>query len=163
MKIIETKLSEKEFINANMVLLYKKRGAWINIVIGGLLLIYFLFTWFESERTYFDPTLIIAPVILIGLLPLLTYFRAKKLFGNSRAGEKIIYEFRDNQFVITGESFNSQLSWDKIYKVTGTKNWIFVWHNSQQANPIPKKDIWEGEILKLREILDTNKVKNNLA
>jgi hypothetical protein len=114
-----------------------------------------------QDRSTSDPFLIIAPVILLGIFPLMVFIKAKKLYGASRAGEKIIYEFQDNQFLITGESFSSQLSWDKIYKVTTTKNWIFIWQNSQQANPIPKKDIWEGEILKLREILDRNKVKHN--
>ena len=162
MKIIETQLTEKEFINANMVLLYQKRTTWFPLIVGILILMYAIFTLiFYPSRV--DLITFGIPLIVIGVLPSSAYFRAKKIFHSSRANEKILYEFRENQLVITGESFSSQLTWDKIHKVTGTKNWIFVWHNSQLANPIPKKDIWEGEILKLREILDANKIKHNLA
>lgn len=61
-----------------------------------------------------------------------------------------------------GESFNSQLSWDKIYKVTKTKNWLLIWQNRQIANPIPIEDIGEEQISDLKKILDRHNVKNNM-
>jgi hypothetical protein len=165
MKIIETQLSEKEFIKANMVLLAQKRITWIAPAIGLLLLMSNLVTRNKSSSLlgiFLVP--IIYLIIFSAILPLLTWFRAKKLYNarSSRAKEKINYEFLDNQLEIRGESFNATLSWDKIHKVTATKNWVFIWQNSQYANCIPKTDIWEGEIMKLREILNDNKVKHNL-
>jgi uncharacterized membrane protein (DUF485 family) len=161
MKIIETRLTEKEFINASMVLLYKKPIVWLFSFIGIIFLISFLLNFVPSKTppNYVMP--VFFGVLIGGMFPLTTYFKAKKEYNahNSRIKEKIEYEFQDNQFIIRGESFNAQLSWDKIHKVTTTKKWLFIWQNSQHANAIPKKDIWKGELLKLREILDANKVK----
>jgi hypothetical protein len=165
MKIIETRLSEKQFINATLVLLTQKRITWIAPVIGIFLLVSTLFSRGKSSNSF---GMLLVPFIYLivfsGLLPLLTWFRAKKIYNarSSRAKEKISYEFQDNQLDIRGESFTATLSWDKIHKVTTTKNWLFIWQNSQYANCIPKKDVWEGEIMKLREILEKNKVRNNL-
>jgi len=63
---------------------------------------------------------------------------------------------------MTGESFHSQLTWDKVYKVTETKNWILIWQNRQIANAIPKRDVWDGQIEDLKKILTAHKIKNNL-
>lgn len=100
---------------------------------------------------------------MLTVMPLLTYFGAKRNFtANKRISETIEYHFDNDYLSMKGESFNSQLTWDKIYKVTQTKNWLLIWQNSQIANPIPKRDIWEGQISDLKEILDKYKVKNNL-
>ena len=161
MKIIETRLTEKEFVNACMVLLYKKPIAWLFPVIGVIFLLSTLLNFMApgAQSNYLTPVLF--AIIFTGMLPLMTYLKAKKTYNapNSRVKEKIQYEFQDTQFSIRGESFNAQLSWDKILKVTTTKKWLFIWQNSQHANAIPRKDVWEGELLKLREILEANKVK----
>ncbi|MEI9957623.1 MAG: YcxB family protein [Ferruginibacter sp.] len=106
---------------------------------------------------------VIVPIVMLSVTPLLTYFTAKKNYNsNQRISEAIEYQFEKDNLIIKGESFNSQLSWDKIYKVTQTKNWILIWQNSQIANPILKRDIWEGEIESLKVILNGHGVKNNL-
>ena len=96
-------------------------------------------------------------------MPLMTYYAARKNYRtNKRISETIEYQFDKDSLIIKGESFNSQLTWDKFYKVTQTKNWILIWQNRQVANPIPKRDIWEGQLADLKLILNEHKVKNNL-
>ncbi len=53
-----------------------------------------------------------------------------------------------------GESFNAKLSWNKIYKVKETKNWILIFQSRQVANLILKSDIWDGEMIELKRILN---------
>ena len=77
-------------------------------------------------------------------------------------GETIEYQFYKEYLVVKGESFSTESTWDKIYKVTQTKNWVFIWQSRQAANIIPRRDIWEGDLTHLKEILEGHKVKNNL-
>ena len=97
------------------------------------------------------------------MLPLMTYLAAKRNFkANRRISEIVQYTFDEQNLTIKGESFNSQYSWDKIHKVSQTKNWLLIWQNRQVANPIPKRDVWDGEMQDLKEILMRHNVKNNL-
>ena len=159
--IIKAKLTERDYINVNFVLLYSRM--FIKIFTG-LMIFFVVFTLlaavFLSIGSYSS---LIGPVFMLLLFPLLTYFSAKKNYAsNQRMTETIEYKFDDDNLVVKGESFNSQLSWNKIHKVTQTKNWVLIWQNRQVANPIPKRDIWEGQIEEIKIILDRHKIKNNL-
>lgn len=159
--IIKSKLSEQDFINANFVLLYSR--TMVKVLTG-----IFAFSFLVSVSTaLFSSKVgisqIILPLIMILFLPVFTYFTAKKNYAsNKRTSETIEYIFSNDQLTMTGESFNSTMSWNKIHKVSQTKNWVLIWQNSQIANPIPKRDIWEAEINSLKEILNLHHVKNNL-
>ena len=111
----------------------------------------------------FESTQILWVILFLGIVPLMTYFNAKKNYSsNKRISEEIEYRFEENYLDIHGESFNSQYTWDKIYKITQTQNWVLIWHNRQVANPIPKRDIWKGELADLKDIVVKHRVKNNL-
>ena len=160
--IIKTKLTEKDLINVNFILLYSKLSVKIFTGIGILMLFVATVSFFSQSR-HSSLTTIIAPVFILIGFPLLTYFGSKRSFTtNKRISETIEYQFGKDLLFIKGESFTAQLTWDKIYKVSKTKNWILIWQNKQVANVISRRDIWEGDITELKEILQTHKVKNNL-
>ncbi len=161
--IIKTKLTEKDLINVNFVLLYSKLSVKIFTLIGILMLVVTSVSFFSQSRHSSITTLIATPLIILLGFPLLTYFGSKRSFvTNKRISETIEYQFGKELLFIKGESFTAQLTWDKIYKVSQNKNWILIWQNKQVANVIPKRDIWEGDVIELKEILQTHKVKNNL-
>lgn len=90
------------------------------------------------------------------------YFRARSTYrSNKKLSETIEYGFSNDGFDIKGETFSSQSSWNTVYEVSQTKNWIFVWQSQQVANVIPRQSMWEGDVAELRDILNINKVKNN--
>lgn len=158
---IKSKLTERDFIDVNFILLYSRTSMKIVTAI----IIFFLFG--SLLTAFFLPTMplsqAIVPAVMLSAMPLMTYFTAKKNYAsNKRISETIEYVFEKDNLLIKGESFNSQLTWDKINKVTQTKNWILIWQSRQNANPISKRDIWEGEIGELKEILTQHNVKNNL-
>ena len=159
--IIKTQLSEKEYINVSFVLLYKK--PYIKIIYGALIFCILLSTFGSSilgRNLYSD---LLTPMIILAIYPAFTYLAAKRNYAtNTRIKENIEYKFEKDYLVIEGESFKSQLRWDKIYKVTQTKNWVLIWQNRQIANVIPKADIWEGERAELKIILTQFNIKNNL-
>lgn len=97
------------------------------------------------------------------VLPAITYWSSQKNFvSDKRISEVIIYRFSPGHLEIIGESFQSTSTWDKIHKVTKSWNWILIWQNEQIANAIPRRDITEGDLLELKNILNAYNVNNNL-
>lgn len=158
---IKSKLTEKDFINANFVLLYSKTSMKIFTGIASFAIVVAVVAVFLSSKTTFAQ--ISAPLIMLLLIPMFTYFAAKKNYAaDQRVSETIEYQFEKDLLIIKSESFNAQFTWDKIYKVTQTKNWLMIWQSKQIANAIPKRDVWQGDIAELKDILETHRVKNNL-
>ncbi|HTB52414.1 MAG TPA: YcxB family protein [Ferruginibacter sp.] len=160
--VIESKLSERDFINATFVLLYSKR--YIKITIAVFVLIFLV----NIAGLIFNPvsSSYWQLFVLVGVLfvrPIIIYINVKRSFAsNKRSGELVIYTFGNDYLSIKGESFSTELSWDKIYKVTQSKNWVFIWQNKGFANILSKQDIWEEQIDQLKVILQHHKVKNTL-
>lgn len=158
---ISTKLSQRDFINANMVMLYTKPFLKFatGLVVGSCILL-LVFSFFVPGIKI---TSVAIPVLAISAVPLATYFAAKKIYQQtSSLGEKMEYNFIDEHIIIKGETFTGQLAWNKIYKVTKTKNWLLIWQNKQQASPIPRKDVRDFDLPKLAGLLNKHGVTNNL-
>ena len=160
--IIKTKMTQQDFIGASFALRYRRISTKI---ITGVAVLYLGYNIYLSviypDAAY--ATLFIAPLIIILIPLILSYLSAIVTYKTSkRLAEDIEYTFSDDYFSIKGESFNSQYSWDKIYKVSQTKSWILIWQNSLIATPIPKRDLQESDIRTLKTMLDFHQVKNNL-
>ena len=160
--IIKSKLVEKDFINVNFMLLWDRNliKAFAGIV-GVMFVISVFGILFVKELSDMSIPwgLFIFPVVVIGV----TYFNAKRTFAaNSRIAETIEYGFTNEKFTVTGESFNANFAWGKLRKVTKSKKWILVWQSPQSANPIPLQSFDQLQLDELKEILENNKVKNNL-
>lgn len=54
---------------------------------------------------------------------------------------------------VEGKLFNSQMMWNKIYKVSQTKRWLFIWQSKQRVNAIHKSDVRAGALTELKQIL----------
>ena len=160
MKIV-TKLSESDIIRFNFYVFYRK---WtIRIISAFMILDIFISILFPEVIKASMPDSLLFPAIFLILLPLMVYLQAKRSFKNNRRlSEQIEYVFNDNNLNITGESFNTTMTWEKIPKVTKTKRWILIWQTKNLANLIPLKDIWDGDVLNLKEILVRCGVTNNL-
>jgi len=157
---IKTRLTEKDYINVSFVMFFHSIAVRIIIILGLFVFAMGFILRFNSESKVGDFTFLI---IFVVMFPLLTYFNAKRFYkGNPRLGETIEYQFEQDRLLVIGESFSSQYTWEKIYKVKQVKNWVLIYHSKQMANIISKKDLWPSNIDALKEILDTHKVKNNL-
>lgn len=160
--VIKTQLSQKDFINASVVLTFKKISTKLLMAFG---ILYLLFTIYlaiiDPDDAYF--TMFLVPLALIFAPVVMTcFFAILNYKTNRRSGEPLEYILGDDYLSIKGESFNTQLSWEKIYKVTQTKQWIFIWHNRLVANPISKQNLLASDIDSLKTTLDFHRVKNNL-
>lgn len=160
--IIKTRLSEKDYIRASFALFYSKFWVKFITLVGVLGLIVSVIAIFVQLQPQNSSPITIAIIFLFGL-PVMTYFSAKRNYSSmARISEPIEYRFTDDNLEVKGESFSSQYTWDKIYKITQTKNWILIWHSRQIANPIPKSDIWQAEYDDLKRLLSKHGIKNNL-
>jgi hypothetical protein len=110
------------------------------------------------KNDYF-PWFLIFPGLFLLLGPLAEiYFKSKRNYKSDLLiGETIEYQFDNEEIIVTGQSFSSRFSWNKIYKVTETKDWLLIWQNRQMANVIPKRS-FEGDDLKsFKEIVNNQK------
>jgi len=163
MKNIEFQLSQKQYINASLVILFKRPVIWIAPVMMLFILIPRFLNPNPGNRFGATDFFLIYLIIYFLLLPIITYFRAKKFYDMPSLGvkERVQIEFQENLYVERAETAYFEANWNRIYKVAATKNWVYIYTNPLVPTPIPKKAIWEGELLRLREILDANKIPHN--
>ena len=92
-----------------------------------------------------------------------TLLQKKNYKSNGRISETINYEFDKENIQLIGESFNSTLTWEKIYSVTENKYWILIWQSRQVANVIPKRDFINGDLQTFKSIVNSHRgLKNKL-
>lgn len=160
--ILTTKLSIEDYIKVNYHLLYRKWTIKFMTGVGLFMLILILFSF--NSFTQFPWFQLAFGLFLTVGLPISVYFSAKKNYrSNGRISEMINYEFDTENIQITGESFNSKLTWEKIYNVTENKDWILIWQNRQVANVVPKRDFKDGELQAFKNIVRSHGgLKNKL-
>lgn len=160
---IKTKLSETDLINVNFVLLTRKFSSKLYLLIFIFIFIFSAVMPIVNGNPFYIVSFVLPLLIFAVFISLTTFIGAKITYrSNSRIKEAIEYVFGNEYLEVKGESFSSKLTWEKIHKVTKTKNWLLIWQNRQVANVIPLRNIWEGDITTLKEILDNHGVKNNL-
>ncbi len=97
--------------------------------------------------------LLLLIVIFIVLMPLILYFTASREYdSNLRLHEKQIVTIGQSEIHIKGESFESQLSWSKVYKFTESKKYFYIWQSKNSANIIPKRCLSAEDIDLLRRM-----------
>ena len=159
--IIKTKLSEKEFTDASLATIWSRKYLKVFLLVFLFILVTNLFNSTLAVGSLIPSVL--PPILIFGGLFFVFRYSFKKAYQkNYRASENIEYNFTDSHLLITGESFNSEMTWSKIYKVTKTKKWLLVWHSSQIANAIPLRLISSEDLNKLKNIMQNNNTKNNL-
>ncbi|MGV8828214.1 MAG: YcxB family protein [Breznakibacter sp.] len=72
-----------------------------------------------------------------------------------------MYEITEELIIVTGESFNSQMTWEKTYKVLELKEWFLFYQNKLVANVVPKEFIG-NQTHELREIIKRQNIKCKL-
>jgi hypothetical protein len=146
---VTTKLTFEDFRKVNFYFLYRKTGTKVSLAIGAILLLIIGFSYL-TEMPFFNqfPAIPFALALAMTILPPYSVFRTarKNYESNKMINEKIEYEFDKDQISISGESFHSKFSWDKIYELSTTKSWFLIWQTRQVANVIPRRDISDNQI-----------------
>jgi hypothetical protein len=95
--------------------------------------------------------------------PLFLLFIARRNFkSNYRLNELINYEFSDEGYTTTGESFNSKVDWAKVYKVHIIQGWLILYHSRMVANMIKIESDNDSNIEALKQFLKAGNFKAKL-
>lgn len=158
---ISTKLTLADYTRASFELLWRKTMIRVILIIVSV-------SWLlSSGATVFIQKKVDAsaflPLLFFLLFFVVLYFSIKRSYRtNPRAAETIEYRFGAERLFVKGQSFDAQLSWDKIYKVTLGKRFLLIWQNVAVAQAIPRRDVWESHVAALKDILELHNVRNNL-
>ncbi len=160
--VIKTQLSESEFINVSLALMYRK-SATKTIAMVAFIFLLIAIGGFVASPGQANKLSLIVPLAMLTALPLSVYFGSKKAYQtNMQLRETVLFEIDKDKLLVSGETYSIAYQWNMIYKVTQLKNWIFIWQDKQRILPIAAKDVWGGQIAELKDILDSHGVPNNL-
>lgn len=84
---------------------------------------------------------------IIGIGQPLVIFTAiwKNYKSNGHLRERLEIHFTKEEIKIKGESFYTELTWHKIYKVDELRNWFLIYQNTFSAIIIPKKSFHHNQ------------------
>lgn len=157
---ITTRLSIDEYIRVNYHFHYRKWEVKGMTCLGIFLIFLALSTPTSSNNSSW--VLLIFGLLMTVGLPAQVYFTAKSNYkSDKRISEKIDYQFDSEEIRVSGESFNSRLTWDKIYSVTESKDCVLIWQNRNIANVIPKRDFKNDELELFKEMVKKAGLKND--
>jgi hypothetical protein len=78
-------------------------------------------------------------VILLLFLPVSIYLSATSNYKATKMlHEPVTYEFHDDSFTASGESFTSTMTWKSLHTIKEFPNWFLLKPNKQMAMVIPK-------------------------
>lgn len=160
---VSFKLTQNEFIRVSFFLLFGRvvyLGYFVILSLSTLAYIFLPNPTISKEEIFLG---IPVPILILTCVPFFLYFIFKKTYKADKQRSKLIeYHFEQHFYEIKGESFSSQLKWDTVLKVEEKKNWILIYVAKKSAHPIPKKYLSQEQIIELKNILNSNSVKNNL-
>jgi len=161
---IETKFDFKSYLRLMYNLTYRK-PLMMYLTVSGLMMFIISFLYFLGSNSLFvEPPYFsfVFGLFIIAFLPFSIYRSAKRNFSShGRLQEKIIYEFTDEKIRIIGETFNSEMDWEKTYKVLELKNWILIYQNRQIANILPKDSFGEN-LLGFKDLVKRKNIRSKL-
>ncbi|PCI92882.1 MAG: hypothetical protein COB15_17195 [Flavobacteriales bacterium] len=142
---INQKLESSEYVKCIMNMTYRKPMMIIILIIGFFNLIWSALYLFPSASILFEGPPYMALAFGIGLIiisPASIYFGTKRNFNsNPRVSEPIEYKFTNDEIDMTGESFNSSMTWDKIFMLKETNSHVLIYHDQLIAQFINKKSL----------------------
>lgn len=164
---ITTKLTFSDFRKVNFFLLYRKKATRVSLILG-LILLLVVFIHYVIGAPFWTqfPTIPLAIAFALTVFPPYSVLRnAKKSYESNKMGNEVItYEIDKTTISISGESFNSSVSWDKLYQVEVTKSWLLIWQTREVVNVIPRQDISDDQLEMFREMITHNKsVKKSIT
>ncbi|MGV8826727.1 MAG: YcxB family protein [Breznakibacter sp.] len=159
----DTKMEFKDYVKLMYLLTYRRRGMIFTNIMGLFFLVFSVMYFIGFiEISEFPWLPVVFPIVVLFVVPISIYYSAKKNYNtHARLQEKITYEIDSELIKIYGESFNSEMTWEKTYKVLELNDWFLFYQNKLVANIIPKKFIGDKRY-ELREIVRNQKVKSKL-
>ena len=153
--IIKTKISFKEYKRLLFGLAYKKTMMKLILLVALAMVI-----WILGYYLHFLPVPkpLIYQYLTLGLIaivqPMVIYMTIKRNYNSSNhLREELEVELTDEGIKITGESFYTEIMWNKLFKIEEQKNWFLIYQNNLSAILLPKKDFHRNQEEDFKKIL----------
>lgn len=162
---IQSKIELKDYIKLMYKLTYNRPITVFITIIGIFQLLASVLCFLGVHQIDTEPYFIfILGVFITVFLPFSIYRSSVKTFkSNKRLSEAMQYEFSDEIVKIHGDSFNTEFTWSKIYKILELKDWIIIYQDKLVANILPKKALLPEQLNELKTFMSSlTGVKVNL-
>ena len=141
MEKLKIKISLREYVKLLSGLTYRK-PVMIVILSIDLLMMTWIILWHLNVQnipkiTFYQYTTVIL-ITIVQPIVILSSIR-RNYQSSAHLKEKIEIEFTKEFLKITGESFYTELTWTKTFKVKELKEWFLIYQNNFSAVMIPKK------------------------
>ena len=153
--ILKTQISKKEYVKLLYGLTYKKPMILFLLCVAGAILL-----WVIGYYTHLlpvpKPTVYqyLTLVIITVIQPFTIYKTILKNYNtSSHLKESLEIECTPECIKVRGESFCTEFTWAKMYKVVELKNWFVVYQNNLSANLIPKKSFLPHQADEFKQML----------
>jgi len=161
---IDTKLDSKKYLGLMYVMTYRKPMMIFFTLLGLILVIFPLLYFLGGNIPYDKPPWfqLVFGVFIVSILPLSIYIGAKKNFSSlGKLQERIIYEFTEENIKMTGETFDFELGWTKVYRILEMNKWILIYQSKTTAFILPKESFGEN-LNEFRSLIRRKKIPAKL-
>lgn len=87
--------------------------------------------------------------------PITIYWTIKRNYDSSNhLGELLEIELSKTEIKVQGESFYTEIKWEKIFKIDEQTNWFLIYQNNLSAIIIPKKEFGSNQLEEFKRILN---------
>jgi hypothetical protein len=152
---IKTKIAFKEYRKLLFSLTYRKPIMKVILGVAFAMVVWILgyylrFLPVPRPQIYQYITLILITVIQ----PVVIYFTIRRNYNSSNhLKEPLEIEFNNKDIKVRGESFYTELTWEKTYNVTELTNWFLIYQNNFSAIIVPKKSFIGNQKEEFRQLL----------
>jgi hypothetical protein len=155
--IIKSKITFNEYRNLLFGLAYRKPVMKILLCVALLMII-----WISGYHLHIlsVPKPEIYQYITLTLItivqPLVIFMTIKRNYNSSNhLRERLELEFTQMEIKIRGQSFYTELAWNKIFKIDEQNKWFLIYQNNLSAIIIPKKAFHGDQEEGFRKILSS--------
>lgn len=148
---VNTQIAPKEYGIFMLKFFYRRPSSWIVVFISLMFVINGITSSLIGSTA--NPVYIVVGLVLLIFFPWSVYNRNIKMFSTTKLAEPIIYKFEKSQYSLTGESFTSNNSWEKVQKVKENADWFLIYQSKNQFSLIPKKAFTEAQYSELKTLL----------
>ena len=152
---IKTKIAFKEYRKLLFSLTYRKPIMKVILGVAFAMVVWILgyylrFLPVPRPQIYQYITLILITVIQ----PITIYWTIKRNYDSSNhLRERLEIELSQKEIQVQGESFYTEIKWEKIFKIDEEPNWFLIYQNTLSAIIIPRKQFSSIQLEEFKTIL----------
>jgi hypothetical protein len=145
---ITTRLTEKEYAKATLLLLYRKPIVIVESLVGFYLIVAAGFHSLRLIDLYSDvPVVGILLGIFFLLLPAIAVFSLLRQFrSNVSLQQEITYSFNEAGMQVQGQTFKGEFQWIHIIKQKGAGKFLILYHSKKSGNFIDKTELTDEQL-----------------